>query len=137
ERLPAVDGARVAAFFKQVLSGAIADEAAVFMLETTGRRSDGAPVPLAMGIRPFRQRRRRGFIVTITDITERREAQRLLEQKVAERTADLTRTNERLEQEIQERRRTERELREAQAELDFLLQTLVGTGQVGGALSYL
>jgi len=117
ERLPAVDGARVAAFFKQVLSGAIADEAAVFMLETTGRRSDGAPVPLAMGIRPFRQRRRRGFIVTITDITERREAQRLLEQKVAERTADLTRTNERLEQEIQERRRTERELREAQAEL--------------------
>lgn len=116
QRLPPADGSRIAAFYRQAL-GQRPEDSTVFMLETMGRRLDGSPVPLAMGIRPFQQRRRRGFIVTLTDISERREAQRLLEQKVAERTADLTRSNARLEQEILEHQRTERELREAQAEL--------------------
>lgn len=135
ERLPAADGAQVDAFYQQALHQQPDDATAVLMLETTGRRADGTPVPLAMGIRPFRQRQRRGFIVTLSDITERREAQRMLEQTVAERTADLTDSNRRLEREILEHQRTERELREAQAEL-VQAAKLAALGKVAAGVAH-
>ncbi|HEX5515772.1 MAG TPA: ATP-binding protein, partial [Gammaproteobacteria bacterium] len=129
------DGARVAAFYAKVLADGLDDSAAVLTLETLGRRHDGSMVPLLMGIRPFRQRQRRGFIVTLTDITERREAQQVLELKVAERTADLTRSNVRLEREVSEHRRTERELREAQAEL-VQAAKLAALGKVAAGVAH-
>ncbi|WP_247877760.1 sensor histidine kinase [Azospirillum thiophilum] len=50
-------------------------------------------------------------------MTERLEAEHILERTVRERTTDLRTTNDRLERAIAEHQRTERELREAQAEL--------------------
>ena len=74
-------------------------------------------MPVQVGIRPFRRRQQQRFIVTLTDMTERVEAQQILERTVAERTADLRTTNERLERAIAEHQRAERDLREAQTEL--------------------
>ena len=131
ERLPPVDARKVTAFFAEARDNANTQLA----LETTGRRQNGAMVPLLMGIRPYRQRQRRGFIVTITDITERRNAQQLLERKVVERTADLTSSNIQLEREITERRRTEQELRETQAEL-VQAAKLAALGQVAAGVGH-
>lgn len=137
ERLPRGDALKVTAFFTEARDNAEARDNtdALLTLETTGRRQNGAMVPLLMGIRPYRQRQRRGFIVTVTDITERRNAQKLLERKVAERTADLTRSNAQLESEITERRRTEQELLETQAEL-VQAAKLAALGQVAAGVGH-
>ena len=57
------------------------------------------------------------FVVTIHDISERmeneeklRQARDQLEHRVAERTRDLTRANDRLVQEVEEHRHTQNEL---------------------------
>ncbi|MBK1840224.1 HAMP domain-containing protein [Azospirillum sp. YIM B02556] len=122
DRLDAEGAARVAAYFSRMApsqtAGGYGDGAAAALsILTTGRRPDGGAVPVQVGVRPFWRRQRLRFIVTLTDMTERLEAQRILERRVRERTADLRATNGRLEQAIAEHRRTERELREAQAEL--------------------
>lgn len=66
-----------------------------------------------------------GFFVLIQDITERREAAQLLqeakeglEQRVAERTCELTALNLQLKQEIEERRQAEAALQVAKAEAE-------------------
>lgn len=107
---------RVEDFFRE--ARAAPDEATPSLsILTAGRRPDGRPVPLQVGIRPFRRRQQQRFIVTLTDMTERVEAQHILERTVAERTADLRTTNARLERAIAEHQRAERDLRDAQAEL--------------------
>ncbi len=131
ERLPRRDALKVMAFFAE----AQGNDEALLTLETTGRRQNGSMVPLLMGIRPYRQRQRHGFIVTVTDITDRRNAQQILERKVAERTTDLTRSNAQLENEINERRRTEQELLETQAEL-VQAAKLAALGQVAAGVGH-
>ncbi|MDR6772333.1 ATP-binding protein [Azospirillum sp. BE72] len=116
DRLDAEGAGRVAAFFAQVSAGA-EGVAPTLSILATGRRPDGGAVPVQVGVRPFRRRQQQRFIVTLTDMTERLEAQHLLERTVRERTTDLQATNDRLERAIAEHQRTERELREAQAEL--------------------
>ncbi|AWU96319.1 ATP-binding protein [Azospirillum ramasamyi] len=116
DRLDADGARRVEAFFAQVSAGAEGIAPTLSIL-ATGRRPDGGTVPVQVGVRPFRRRRQQRFIVTLTDMTERLEAQHLLERTVRERTTDLQATNDRLERAIAEHQRTERELREAQAEL--------------------
>ncbi|MCP5364710.1 MAG: PAS-domain containing protein [Hyphomicrobiales bacterium] len=66
-----------------------------------------------------------GFVATYTDITERkeaaeqlREAKESLERRVVERTAELTKVNAKLRQEISERVRMEEALRQATAEAE-------------------
>lgn len=56
-------------------------------------------------------------IVTITDITQQELNTRVLEQRVAEKTSDLREKNHRLSEEIVERERTERYLKQTQGEL--------------------
>ncbi|WP_244560964.1 ATP-binding protein [Azospirillum oryzae] len=117
DRLDEEGAARVAAFFAQVSAGPEEGVAPALSILTTGRRPDGGVVPVQVGVRPFWHRQQQRFIVTLTDMTERVEAQHILERTVQERTADLRATNDRLERAIAEHRRTERDLREAQAEL--------------------
>ncbi|MBP2307093.1 ATP-binding protein [Azospirillum melinis] len=121
DRLDAEGAARVAAFFAQVphaqMPAGAGGPAPTLSILATGRRPDGGAVPVQVGVRPFWRRQRQRFIVTLTDMTERLEAQHVLERTVQERTTDLRATNDRLERAIAEHQRTERELREAQAEL--------------------
>ncbi|WP_377811030.1 ATP-binding protein [Azospirillum sp. A29] len=121
DRLDAEAAARLAAFFAQVpqaqMPGGGDGPAPTLSILATGRRPDGGAVPVQVGVRPFWRRQRQRFIVTLTDMTERLEAQHVLERTVQERTTDLRATNDRLERAIAEHQRTERELREAQAEL--------------------
>jgi two-component system C4-dicarboxylate transport sensor histidine kinase DctB len=64
-----------------------------------------------------------------------REAQELLERRVAERTADLAAVNRRLEEEVGERRATERALRKTQSDL-IQAGKLAALGQMSAALSH-
>ena len=116
DRLEPAGARRVEDFFRE--ARAAPEEAAPSLsILTAGQRPNGRPVPVQVGIRPFRRRQQQRFIVTLTDMTERVEAQQLLERTVAERTADLRTTNARLEQSIAEHQRAERDLRDTQAEL--------------------
>ncbi|WP_426227897.1 sensor histidine kinase [Pararhizobium sp. DWP3-4] len=63
------------------------------------------------------------------------EARNELEHRVEERTADLALVNERIEEEIAERRLTEKELRKTQADL-IQAGKLAGLGQMSAALSH-
>lgn len=58
-----------------------------------------------------------------------------LEHRVRERTADLARVNQRIEEEIAERRLTEQKLRQTQADL-IQAGKLAGLGQMSAALSH-
>ncbi|MEG4109959.1 PAS domain S-box protein, partial [Microcoleus sp. S13_C5] len=69
-----------------------------------------------------------GYIGTLTDITERKHSEQLLknynqllETQVQERTAALTQTNAQLEQEIEERKQIEDQLRRSEAKLSVVL----------------
>lgn len=63
------------------------------------------------------------------------EAREELERRVEERTADLARVNHRIEEEIAERRLTEQQLRQTQADL-IQAGKLAGLGQMSAALSH-
>jgi two-component system, NtrC family, C4-dicarboxylate transport sensor histidine kinase DctB len=63
------------------------------------------------------------------------QAQGELERRVEERTADLARVNSRIEEEIAERRLTEQQLRQTQADL-IQAGKLAGLGQMSAALSH-
>ncbi|EHU9442798.1 HAMP domain-containing protein [Vibrio vulnificus] len=56
-------------------------------------------------------------IITITDVTEQIQANRILEQRVAEKTRDVTERNRQLKLEIQERQKAESHLKKTQSEL--------------------
>jgi PAS domain S-box-containing protein len=59
-----------------------------------------------------------GFFALIHDNTERREAAQLLEQRVVERTRELTQLNLQLKQEVEDRRQAEKALKAAKAEAE-------------------
>lgn len=134
ERLDAEGAGRVAAFFAQASAGS-EGAAPTLSILATGRRPDGGAVPVQVGVRPFWRRQQQRFIVTLTDMTERLEAQRILERTVRERTTDLQTTNDRLERAIAEHRSTERDLRETQAEL-VQAAKLAALGQLAAGVGH-
>lgn len=104
-------------------------------LEAAGRRADGTTFPMDLAIREFQQRRRGRFMVTVHDVTERRHAQELLEQRVLEKTADLRAANRSLRKEVGRHRKTEAELRNTQ---DELIQTskLAALGKISAGIAH-
>jgi PAS domain S-box-containing protein len=68
-----------------------------------------------------------------TDITERKRAEKLLERRVQERTAELQRVNDTLQAEISQRRETEQRLRASEEQLrhslDFNLSVMANMGE--------
>lgn len=85
----------------------------------------------AMGAAAWLQRRMR----VAERLQVQREAQELLERRVEERTADLASVNKRLEEEVAERRATERALRKTQSDL-VQAGKLAALGQMSAALSH-
>lgn len=85
----------------------------------------------AMGATTWLQRRQR----LAERLQVQREAQELLEKRVDERTADLAALNALLEEEVTERRATERALRKTQSDL-VQAGKLAALGQMSAALSH-
>ena len=116
-------------------SGKHSASAAPAYVETKGLRADGATFPMDMAVREFRQRRRKRFMVTLHDVTERKHAQELLEQRVLEKTKDLRSANRKLRKEVTEREKTASELREAQDEL-VQASKLAALGQISAGIAH-
>src|SRR5699024_774418 len=81
--------------------------------ETKGRRADGSIFWLDIAVRVYYRRNVKKYLITFTDATQRHEAQSLLEDKIAKRTADLKAANASLQTEIKERSHAEEELIQA------------------------
>lgn len=85
--------------------------------DVIGRRKDGREITLSIGVTEIRSNGRRLFIGALRDITEQREAERVLKRSRAElealveqRTRELNESNQRLRQEIDKHKRTQSEL---------------------------
>ncbi len=112
------------------------------LVELTGRRDGGETFPLEAAINRMTSLEAMHFIVTLHDISERKEQEAALQQahdqlerRVAERTGDLLDTNRRLTHEIEEHRRTEAELRHTRNEL---IQTakLAAIGELAAGINH-
>ncbi|EKO3982652.1 HAMP domain-containing protein [Vibrio fluvialis] len=75
------------------------------------------PHYLRLYLRKFNQGLSDKIIVTITDVTDQEHANRLLEERVREKTRDLIDKNEQLQAEVEERERAEAYLKRTQNEL--------------------
>ena len=89
--------------------------------EVVGRRQDGTTFPLDLAIADARVGEEVRFTAFVRDISDRKRAEEALrksrdelEQRVAERTTELTAVNERLRSEMAQRERAEEALRESE-----------------------
>ena len=78
-----------------------------------GHRTDNTNFPTDIFITRVRQRNSVRLMITVHDVTEREHAQELLRDRVQEKTNHLRLINERLREEVQERKRVQDELIQA------------------------
>ena len=79
----------------------------------TGRRMDGSCFPVDIFVTKVQQRHTERLMVTVHDVTEREQAHDLLRDRVREKTEHLSKINEKLREEVKERRRIQNELVQA------------------------
>jgi len=79
--------------------------------------NENKPYYLRLYLRKFNQGLHDKVIVTITDVTDQEHANRLLEERVREKTQSLLENNEQLQAEIEERQRAEAYLKQTQNDL--------------------
>ncbi|MFC3665409.1 sensor histidine kinase [Modicisalibacter luteus] len=111
-------------------------------VEVLAVRPGGGLVPLELTISPLISPHGERWLATVFDISERKtqeqalaRARDQLEQRVEERTRDLLDSNRRLSGEIDERRRAEAELRQAQDEL-IQAAKLAVLGQMAAGINH-
>ncbi|MDV2480723.1 PAS domain S-box protein [Methanoculleus sp. Wushi-C6] len=92
--------------------------------ESTLEGREGGRVPVHLSLQPLSMDGMRAFSLVATDLTERKQAEETLrrayddlEDRVRERTAELARTNARLQVEIEERTRAQEALRRSEQSL--------------------
>jgi len=129
--MPPEESRRVADIFGPI----VASRKPFECLENTNLHKDGQPVVLeTSGVPIFDDEREfRGYRGIDRDITERKRAEEELEKHrehleelVKERTAELTKTNEHLRQQIEERKRAEDALKKSTAELRTIVNAMAG-----------
>ena len=112
--------------------------------ETVRRHKDGRQLAISLTVSPIRRDDGRivGASKIARDITERKQAESelrhlnaTLEQRVAERTAELGQVNRQLQAEIAERERADWRLRELQSEVLHAAR-LTAVGQMAGILAH-
>ncbi|HEY3296321.1 MAG TPA: ATP-binding protein [bacterium] len=129
--IPQQDRGSFGAFLSQAGNQAVHHEASL-------RLAGGDTLPVLLSASPLALDGTRHVCVIVTDLTQRKQieeelrcARDELELRVAERTAELTETNFRLEQEIQERTQVEEELRQSEDELRRSEHNLIQAQRIG------
>ena len=128
--------------FRTLLPQAVSGRQQLPVIELGARRAQGEALPLEAAVNPMRMPEGPRAIVTLHDISERKqheaELQRTYEQlelRVAERTSDLVDTNRRLLSEIEKHRQTEDELRRTRDEL-VQAAKLAAIGQLAAGINH-
>ena len=128
--------------FRKLMARASSHTTEQPLLELTGHLQDGNTFPLEASVNRIASPDGTHFIVTLHDISERKEHEAALQEaydqlelRVAERTSDLLDSNRRLTREIGEHRRTERELSRARDEL-IQAAKLAAIGQLSAGINH-
>ena len=102
-----------------------------YRCEWTIRRNNGKEIPVELSIAPISFKQKELFCVVLRDITQWKEAQKVLlhaktdlENRIRDRTSDLMAANKQLRKEIKIRKKTEREMRRSREELRSLSEHL-------------
>ncbi len=111
-------------------------------LEMLGLRKDRRAVPIEIVVSMMSRSQGSDYMITLHDITERKQHEEALqaaydemESRVVERTQDLTETNQRLKQEIDQHRRTAETLQKTQDEL-IQAAKLAVLGQMSASINH-
>lgn len=117
-------------------------EASGLPLETRGLRKDYQHVPIEIIVSMMSRDQGSDYMITLHDITERKQHEEALqsaydemENRVVERTQDLTETNERLKEEIDQHRNTAETLQKTQDEL-IQAAKLAVLGQMSASINH-
>ena len=117
-------------------------EASSHPLETLGLRKDRRAVPIEIVVSRMSRSQGSDYMITLHDITERKQHEEALqaaydemESRVVERTQDLTETNQRLKQEIEQHRNTTETLQKTQDEL-IQAAKLAVLGQMSASINH-